>query len=299
MNESHQPQADALQEAIGAFRQMTVPERPSDAEVLLRIDFTQAKTLRPVSISLPSNRRLFMRFMVPSAAAVLLMLGGLGWFLLGTSSSVALADVTKAAEKHKLVKYKMTQTNTTSDGNSGTSDYTNYADLKALRIRSELVVNLTPDVKQYFVSVQDTPNDRTLTTISHDGVVGTINPRKDATLRRVGEERKKMKSFLENLAEFQQKNGATSGKDTLSGREMIRFRVEADGNTKSLWVDAKTKLPFRVETESVFPTGTLKEVQTDFEWDPPLPKGFTKLDELFSIKPPEGYTLDDQTKKEK
>jgi len=35
---------------------------------------------------------------------------------------------------------------------------------------------------------------------------------------------------------------------------------------------------------------------TDFEWDPEL-KEFQSLDDLFSLTPPEGYKLEDQTKK--
>jgi outer membrane lipoprotein-sorting protein len=124
-------------------------------------------------------------------------------------------------------------------------------------------------------------------------------PRKDAWLGRIGEGRKHWKTFLENLQEFSKKKGVTSTMDKLGDREVMRFRHEADNRTDTLWVDLKTNLPVRMETQLSDPnpdTTRITFLDTEYEWDPPLPKGVKNLDELFSTTPPPGYTLDDQTK---
>jgi hypothetical protein len=216
--------------------------------------------------------------------------------------ALALGDVVAAAKKHKLVKFKHKQTDSTKDGDFS-RESTYYADLKSVRFRSESRHKFQdPDerdkvIEEVSVSVQDVPNRRWLMTNTHPGGK-LLPPRKDAVLMRIGDEKetKKGKSLLENLEAFQKKKGVTSGKDTLGGREMIRFRLEEENSTTSLWVVAKTKLPFRLEYELVTPTTTHKFVSTDYEWDPPLPKGFATLDALFSARPPEGYTIEDRTK---
>jgi hypothetical protein len=295
-----------LDKAFDAIRRMPVPDQPPVTELLALltidqpIDPPKANT-RGVRKLRSSNRRYLMRILVPSAAAALLLVGGLGLLFLNNTPALALGDVVEAAKKHKLVKYKHKQTDFTNDGKVASLDAIRFADLKALRIRSESRHKFQdPDdreklIEEVSVSVQDVPNNRWLMTNTHPG--GKVRvPRKDGALLRIGEEGKKTKSFLENLEEFQKKKGVTSGKDTLGGREMVRFRLEEENNTTSLWVDAKTKLPFRNEFELVTPTATLKFVDTDYEWDPPLPKGFANLDALFSTRPPEGYSIEDRTK---
>jgi hypothetical protein len=296
----------ALDKAFEGIRRMPVPDQPPDTELLALltsdqpIDHNQANT-RPVSLPCSSKRRLMMRILVPSAAAALLLVGGLGLWLLNSTPALALGDVVEAAKKHKLVKYKHKQTDVMNDGTTGTLDAIRYADLKAMRGRSESLNKFQDPgdrekrIEEVLISVQDAPNNRWLMTHTHPGGK-VLAPRKDATLLRIGEEGKKSKSFLKNLEDFQKKKGVTSGKDTLGGREMIRFRLEEENSTTSLWVDAKTKLPFRSEYELVTPTATHKFVDTDFEWDPALPKGFMNLDALFSTRPPEGYTIEDRTK---
>ena len=84
---------------------------------------------------------------------------------------------------------------------------------------------------------------------------------------------------------------------------MTRPLVVIDEGHKAttLWVDAATKLPLRLEYEltdpKVLPAGVsaLEFVLTDFTWDPEL-DGFKSADELFSLTPPAGHKLIDQRK---
>jgi hypothetical protein len=247
-----------------------------------------------------------MRLVVPSAAAALVLLGSAAVFLLTATPSPTLADVGKAAEKYNLVKYKQAQTTDTKDLVGAPTESTVYADLKALRFRSESRHQfMDPDDRTLFIeevslSIVDTPNDRHLMTTTHPG--GKVRPpRKDAWLGRVGGEKNGM-SFLENLQELQQKKGVIQVKDKLDGVETIKYRLEEHKQTVSLWVDAKTKLPVRMEQEFTDPTPDITRntfVWTDYEWDPKLPKGFKDLDALFDTTPPKGYALTDETKNDK
>src|SRR5262249_11526787 len=204
-------------------------------------------------------------------------------------------------------KYKQTQTTDTKDIVGAQLEQVVYADLKALRFRSESRHEfMDPDDRTKFIeevslSIQDAPRGRHLMTNTHAGGK-VLPPRKDAWLGRIGGDPKKMKSFLENLQDFQRKKGVRQVKDQLGGVETIRYRLEEDKHTVSLWVDAKTKLPVRMEQEFTDLTPDITRnrfVWTEFEWDPELPKGFRNLDALFDTTPPRGYKLDDQTKMDK
>src|SRR5262249_17818166 len=105
-----------------------------------------------------------------------------------------------------------------------------------------------------------------------------------------------------SLEEFEQKAGVTQVKDNLGGLATVKYCFKDGNETRSLWVDAKTRLPVWMEQELTDRAVSVvrdRFVWTDFEWDPELPKGFANLDELFSTRPPEGYTLDDQTRDKK
>jgi hypothetical protein len=305
MSDDRRPRADPLEEAVQAFRRMTVPDPPPDADVLARLGTAAADATPAVPVPFSPKRRYLMRLVVPSAAA-LVLLGTAAVFLLTTTPSPTLADVVQAAEKHKLVKYKQVQTTDTRDMVGASTESTVYADLKALRFRSESRHHFQdPDdrtkfIEEVSVSVQDAAKDRHLMTNTHAG--GKVQPpRKDAWLGRLGGA-KDGKTFLQHLREFQQKKGVTQVKDKLSGVETIKYRLEEDRQTVSLWVDAKTKLPVRMEQEFTDPTPDItrnKFVWTDFEWDPELPRDFKNLDALFDTTPPGGYTLTDDTRNDK
>jgi hypothetical protein len=137
-------------------------------------------------------------------------------------------------------------------------------------------------------------------TLTHPGGK-TLPPLKQAYLHPT--EKNNYKSYIDVLREFQKKKGVTRGKDTIAGRETVRFRFEEEIElgtlTTTLWVDVKTDLPVREHVSLSDKSGTTTEwLKTDYEWDPELPKGFKSLDELFSTKPPEGYKVEDKTQKD-
>jgi hypothetical protein len=273
MSEHSQPTPDPLEEAIAAFRHMAVPDRPADADVLAR--------LGPVSRPPFSKRRYLMRILVPSAAAALLLTGGLGLWLLNGTASVALAQVIQAAQKHKLVRYKQVETCDDKANNIVASgEYVCHADLKSPRTRSEHLA----DGDGFFLTIQSP--ERTLM-ISHK--------RQEATLLRGNDQ---FKGFLVGLQEFQRGKGVTSEREKLEDRDTIRYRLTEENKTVTLWVDATTKLPVKMIQDLTDPSPNVRRLThewSDFAWDPPLPAGVRNVDELFSTRPPEGYALDDRT----
>jgi hypothetical protein len=218
-----------------------------------------------------------MRLLVSSAAALLLA-GGLGFLVLHGTAPPAVADVVKAARKHKLVRYKQQRTVSKEETVS-----TYYADLTAPRLRSESRAK-QPDGETVLVSVQD--GARHLATDSRQKTA------------RLGLTPKAFRSFCCSLEEFEQREGVSQARDRLGGLATVKYSFKDGNQAGSLWVDAKTRLPVRMEQVLTGPGADVVRdrcVWTDFEWDPELPRGFRNLDELFSTRPPEGYTLDDRT----
>ena len=303
-----QPPDSILDRAVRALRDDGPPAGPPSELVASTVGALSGSPAPPNPARAGERRRRIMRSVrYAAAAAALLVLGALGVFLLNGTPSVALADVVKAAQKHKLVRYKSKETTTDAKGNTGTAEWTVFADLKVPRFRKEMRHQFmdrddrAKPIEEVTLSVVDLRAERHLMTNTHPGGK-VLPPRKDAWLGRARGS-KNAKPFLEALQELQQKKGVTSGKDTLGRRETVRFRSEEEipqGTlTTTLWIDTKTKLPVRLHSEFTWKEGgTTLISETDFQWDPELPRGFRSLDELFSTRPPDGYTLKDDTAKD-
>jgi len=74
MNENEHPNHDLLEEAIHAFQQMSVPERPAGAGTLALLSARQGDLSQPSRISHSSPRRFLMYALISSAAAAVLAL---------------------------------------------------------------------------------------------------------------------------------------------------------------------------------------------------------------------------------
>jgi hypothetical protein len=288
MSENQQPSHDSLAEVIEAFQRMAVPDRPADAAVLARLGVDQCEPARPILNPAPLRKNAYvLRLVVPSAAAALLLAGVLALSLLNGTAPIAVADVVKAAVQHKLVRYQEQQTTDTREHAGTRLDSTVYADLTAPRLRSESRV-AHADGEAVHVSVQDGASH--LMTNSRDKTALLLPTPKD------------FKSFCCSLEEFEKHQGVTQVKDTLGGLATVKYHFQEGNQRSSLWVDAKTKLPLRMEQELTWPGPDVTRqrfVWTDFQWDPELPQGFSSPAELFSTRPPLGYALDDQTRAKK
>jgi hypothetical protein len=284
MSEQQEPAQSSLDEAIEAFQRMSVPDGPPSTALLERLGDELADQARPAPIPFsPKRSGLAMRLLLPSAAAAVLVLGGLGLLLLGGATSPALADVVKAATKHRLVRYQETRVTSTKEQSAAVLRSTVYVDFTAPRLYSESRVK-EPNGDLVLLSVHDGKHHLT-----------TNSRQKTARLDLAP---KGYKSLLCCLEELQQKKGVAHENRDLDGRPTAWYRSVEGKQTTILWVDAKTKLPLRLEQESLDPSPGITRstlVWTDLAWDPELPPGLKSLDELFSTRPPDGYALDDHT----
>jgi hypothetical protein len=309
---------DPLDQAAVAFRQMPVPGRPPDDPLLAKMTAGPSPAAEPDP---PSRRSLLMRITSWSLAASVLVVAG-GVLLFSGAPSVALGDVIKAAEKHKLVKYRMTEATETKDGGAVLPNVSvAYADLKAPRFRTELRMpgHLGGAIDFESLMVQDakkgvmmcvttetvTPKGKTDPELVEmlKGFAKTGVPRKEVTLRKsppAPAPAPPAGTILDNFRQLEKHKDAVATRGKMRGKDVLKYRIEEGNKTTVLWVDAVTKLPVRLEHEIENLTKDVQRmtvVMSDFEWDPEL-KGFKSLDELFSTAPPKGYKVTDLTKED-
>ncbi|SIN86301.1 hypothetical protein SAMN05444166_1326 [Singulisphaera sp. GP187] len=271
MSEDHRSGHDTLESAVREFQRMPAPDRPSDEALLALLATHRPAAGRSLLFPYTFTRRFLMRpaFRYTVAAVVVV---ALGWLLMGPAGTIALADVVKAAKKHSFVHYTETQvTEGKGNGMRGELTWSVDGDLKVARYRKVSRIKYA-DGEAILVDVQDLPRGVHLMTNSRE---------KTAWISRHAP--KWTKTFVESLQELQQKKGVTSAKERLEERETVKFLVEKDGGTVTLWIDSTTRLPVRLEYE--FPLN--KIIWSDFQWDPEV----KEPDRLFNTEIPEGYAV--------
>jgi hypothetical protein len=270
MTEDHQSDHDLLESAVREFRRMPVPVRPSDEDLLARLATHRPTAGQTFPFPSASTRILLMNPTLRYATAGVLI-AITGWLFIARAGTIVLADVVKAAEQHTLVRYTETQI-TDANGMHGETTWTVYGDLRVARYRKESRIEYD-DGAAILVDVQDLPRGVHLMTNSREKTawISLHSP-------------KWTKTFVDSLQELQQKKGVTSVKERFEGRETVKFLVEKDGGTVTLWIDSTTRLPIRVEHALSLNN---KIIWSDFRWDPEV-KG---ADPLFSTEIPKGYAV--------
>jgi outer membrane lipoprotein-sorting protein len=292
---STDPEPDPLNTVFDAIRREPVPDRPPDAELLARLAAGPSPAAQPVTLA---RRRMIMRIAKWSLAAAVLAAVGAA-VLFTNSANIALADVLKATEKHKVVKFKVTVTVMDDPGvttdDPGTTVETVYADLRAARFRQEVPEAVRGPFRSSGYTVYDHPKDRHLHVYNKQPADGTGAGEKVAVLSTLSTNQQLTKRTLtEELRDVEAHKDVRVVKEEKS----VRYTVVDGKETTTLWVDTATKLPVRMVVEVEQPheaVARLRIEYTDFEWDPEL-KGFKSLDDLFCLSPPEGYKLEDRTK---
>lgn len=232
-------------------------------------------------------------------AAATILVVAFGWLAFGPSSSLAVADVIRAAESHKLVKYQFQTIGAERPGQPRTETRgTVYVNLVKPRSRFEA----EPEPAEDGTSVQNvTVSDRAtrermfarnvsrkvasktgevqtvtqgISSIMREddqpaGAFGRIHSLEELIVHDVPDHA----LFLDALTTLQTRQGTTSAKAQLGGREVIVFSAKQGLATTTVWVDPKTKLPVRIE--QIFCDGgtgleTVRNVSTDFVRDPPV-----------------------------
>lgn len=330
MSEEPSPrQTSMLDQAIAEIQRMSVPE-PSDRQLLLAripIQQTQAKRLSPQPRQ-PQRTIAPPRLFYGVAAALLAGLA-IGWVIVGSTTSTALAEIIQATTRHKIVRCNL---RTSADilfavkapfdkpeFVPATNDEVIYFDLTAPRFRIESSRRTMNDaVQSDWVLVQDNERDRILSASSQELVRGEKEAR-DATtaalirhFRQSADAGKKARLFrisgdglvpftnvqtdktlLEILEAFRSEKAVVTTYEVLDGKKVAKYRLEQNNMTSQLWVDRNTMLPVRIEQELLNPRPNVRRWQwtyTNFQWDTAGANA-----ELFSVQPPDGYTVEDHT----
>jgi hypothetical protein len=291
---------DPIDEVIGAFLRMPVPEAP-EAALLFRRPQSQLATTEPAGSS-PSRRfwRILMRPSVRYGLAAAMLMVVFGWLTFGPSSSFALADVIRAAAQHKLVRYKLEMISAERPGRpKAATRGTVYADLVRPRSRFESEPELLDDgTSRQDVTIQDhaareimfaTNVSRRVVNEKGEArivVEGQTSSLRESELDQPGGSSIRLSSpgdfvfgdapektlFLEALSALQTDKGTTSAKGRLGRRDVIIFSAKERSPKSTVWVDPQTKLPLRIE-QSFYVAGTgfetVTSVSTEFLWDPP------------------------------
>ena len=122
---------DLLDEVISEFQRMPVPPPPDPSDILSRLSPALDGDRRSTSTLLSLLWSFLMRPTVRYGSAAFLLLGVLGWLVLGPSGSVALAEVLQATAQHKLARYELRETFTFKSNVVAEQTRTVYADLVA------------------------------------------------------------------------------------------------------------------------------------------------------------------------
>lgn len=312
-----------LDQVLAEFHSIPIPESPSTQLLLARLPLPDPMT-RPLSLDQAVSARgnIFVRRGFQFTVAATLLLGGLGWMFVGSPLTSVLAQAIEATAKHDVARCKFTtsaQFDTPGVVGPAKSEETLYFDLKSPRFRIDRHEKTANDtVSSSWILVQDNRLDRVLI-ISDAKLIVTEKDAVDERQRNMIKDiknggflgrRAKLfrisgkglhpftnlkteKTLLEILLDFQDHKEVVALQDTLDGRSTMRYRLEQSDRTSTLWVDVETKLPVRIEEERPQALPNAKDwkfVLSDFEWDVDANR-----DQLFSVRPPEGYDIEDHT----
>jgi hypothetical protein len=319
-DDSALPDPGNLDRAISELREIAIPEPPSAALLLARLPVA-CETTPPIGLGqrVSGRRSILGRSGFRLTTASILLLLPVGWLLLSAPRGNALAQAIATTAKHEIARCKFV-TSAHFDGvGPAKSEETLYFDLKSPRFRvdrHEKTLNGTVSATWNFV--QDNRRDRVLVMsnlqlIVSDDAANEMQRKTIEMIKNDGSLGKRAKLFLtsskglspftnaktdktllEILREFQDHKKVVALEDTLDGRNTMKYRLEEQDRTSTLWVDMETKLPVRIEEDRPRPTETARDwkwILSDFEWDVD-----GKRDEVFSVDPPDGYVFEDHTK---
>ena len=263
---------DVVDRAIRCVREAPVPNGPPPdvLEAVLAAGGPWAAKPKARTI----RERIFkMNRITRIAAAIAIAAGIAGLFVwLVTGNGVAFADVLEKVRSARTVRFKI-----------------------------KAQVELMPGTVQEFDSDvmvlepgkirQTMPGGGVMISDSQQGRFLTLLPgqKKAIVTEATGQpqdQNQNQMTFIEQLRNLQEGSEERLGEEEIDGRTATGFRVRGkEGWDWTIWADAETGLPVRVEVKAdTFGTG-MPVVMSDFVFG-------EEMDEsLFSLTPPEGYTV--------
>ena len=285
-----------LTELCGAIVDAQLPAERAETTIAQRVISTitseSVEMVQPqlLSRSLDKWRKL-MRSPVSrfsAAAIVVLTVTAIGSLFFGGGATRAFADFAAPIIEAKTARFKLT---TEIKGKTPITSTGDVMVLDGTRTRQELVTIVrniaNPDepIESKSVMIFDWKKGKslTLTPSTKTAVVISLDNLKKEQIA----QQNIFASFRSILLDVQDKpelKREPLGEKEIGGQRVIGFRVNNKGMKIELWGDPKTGLPVRAETTmSMF--ANAKSTMSDFVFNVEMEE------ELFSINPPKGYTV--------
>jgi outer membrane lipoprotein-sorting protein len=280
----HRPEFDVLSEAIAALRDARVPDGPSAQLRAATVEALKNLTSPPDLVPHQTRRKLMFRIIrygAAAAAVVLVALAGvLG--LIDRNATRGFAQVVDNVNKAKSVRFVLRQ----KIGNQPEMESRMF--IQGDMFRHE-IFGPPPMEGALLIMIVDGGQRRGLQLDTHRKIATKL----DLEGRVPAEELQEPIERLRNLKKDIKDNVVQLGAEELDGRKCQVYQVK--GRTKAfmvpdqfkLWVDAKTGWPVKIHAEDAKVRFSVTYDQ--FKWDEPLEE------ELFSLKVPQGYLLEELT----
>jgi outer membrane lipoprotein-sorting protein len=281
---NERPELDVLDQAVAGLRNVHVPDGPTAQLRASTVEALHALTSPPDTIRLPTRRKLMFRIIrygAVAAAVVLIALAGV-LALIDRHASRGFAQVVDNVNKAKSVSFVVKQ----KIGDQ--PELESRVFIQGDMFRYE-IFGPPPLEGALLIMIVDGSQRKGLQLDTHR----KIATRLDLEGRVPAEQLQEPIEHLRNLKKDSKDNVVQLGTEDLDGRKCQVYQVK--GVTKAfmvpdefkLWVDAKTGWPVKIHAEDA--KARLSLTYDQFKWDEPL------KDELFSLKVPKGYRLEELT----
>jgi outer membrane lipoprotein-sorting protein len=242
-----------------------VPEGPPEAIVALTLAALEAKANLD---RIPLTRRRTMLMTMKIAAAALVTAGG--WFYFAVAPSTEATAFGEAVQKLRDAHTLTYRTTMESPELKAPMTMRMFVKEPSL-MRTEAVGGIVTvvDGRQGKQLILD-PTSKTALLLEGKAPEAPSGP---AT------------SFAERLRQLTEGDAKPVGEKVIGGVRALGYRVEKLGMEMTVWVDATTRLPIRIESSDRIQGKEFRAIASDFQIDPAID------DALFRLDPPPGYTL--------
>ncbi len=269
-NDRQRDQELIVDRAVESLRATATPGPPED---VLRAVISAGESAPPIRDQRTSTQRIFtMKRIATIAAAVVIVAGAIAaiFFLGERSATIAWADVQEKIRNVRTVSMRITMTQ------EGAPDIVvTRKIMEGGLMRQEITIEGEP-VTQIFRL-----REGKLLLLVHESKTA-VHMELSGMPEKVRREIEKGDT-LASVKELIEEAETELGEKEIAGRQAKGYRVTKDAMTFTIWADAKTGDPLKLEL-TMYQGNTLVTV-SDFRFD-------EQMDEsLFSMKPPKGYKL--------
>jgi outer membrane lipoprotein-sorting protein len=208
------------------------------------------------------------------------------WIVGGGSTNVAFAQVAQALESIRSATFDMTMTAKDFMGTEG-----NGGKPRPPTVMTAKGYFLAPSLQRMEIGTSGTDSGSIMVMDEKAGKALLLMPKQKIAItvdaEELARERKSTPNMFEMARQLVREANSTGvkaeslGTKEIDGQTAVGFRVLMNMEDMTLWVDAETARPIRIEIVSDAADGSLNNFRYDVDLDP----------SLFSFEPPAGYSV--------